>query len=147
MKKLLMFFALITFSISAYTQTTTLQLDSSKLTFNKVYNDVKDGIMALSDGLKVGSEHVYKILVKQQVVNAVMYSIMLLLSIISLSVLYYRLKTIDHEKDGHNIPITCFIGLFSSILTLVSLSNLDIITTGFINPEYGAIEKILEIVK
>ena len=37
--------------------------DSSVLTFKEVYSDIKSGLTALGSSLKVGSEHVYEVLI------------------------------------------------------------------------------------
>lgn len=43
--------------------------DSTSITFTKVYNDVKEGINGLAIALKEPAEHVYKIFVKQQLIE------------------------------------------------------------------------------
>lgn len=45
-------------------------VDTSSL-YKQIYTDVKYGLAGLADGLKVGVEHVYIVLVKQQVVKSV----------------------------------------------------------------------------
>lgn len=120
--------------------------DSASLTFKEVYSDIKSGINALSASLKVGSEHVYALLVKQQMVKSVLYLTLLTLSIVLMIILFriYKkaLKT-DWSEDTH-IAYFIFLTLPTIIFFCGSIFNIDVIITGFINPEYGAIKEILD---
>ena len=133
--------------------------DTAKVTFTKVYNDMKSGIAGMAAALKVGAEHVYVVLVKQQVVIAVTRLLFLLLLIVSAIVLY-RIARRNYticKKEGDDIDecapgvaaIICSISCgVVGIITLVSLVNsLESIVMGFANPEYGAIMTIMHFVK
>lgn len=152
--------------------------DTAKLS-HRLYDDVKSGLSQLAAGLKVGAVHVYEVLVKQQVVFAVMWTLMLLASIGLLLLSYkqwalhaiterryipnpnpvptdsdsYRHRSeIENPHHDDNLAVRHFtITLISSIagftLFLAAAMHSDVILTGFINPEYGAIEKIMDMVK
>lgn len=124
--------------------------DSSQLSFKEVYTDIKAGLSGLGSALKVGSEHVYEVLIKQQIVYGILYSIIFLLGIILTSIgirMFHKSKTSDWEAPTILIlSILCF---WVGGLTLlgIGIGHIDNITTGFINPEYGAIKDILEFIK
>jgi len=141
--------------------------DSSTLTFKEVYSDVKEGLKGLAGALKVGTEHVYEILVKQQTIDAYLFLIilipsllLLIFSIIKLLNLgwrdntYYESNWKDYGgykaflKTQYSSKNTIFIILTicSFILTLVGISNLDTIISGLLNPEYGAIKDIMNFI-
>jgi len=111
----------------------------------KIYGDVKSVIADLAEGLQVGAEHVYAILVKQQVVESITY---LIIGFISIMLIYLSVKfgkTDWNEPNGKNVAsITLgIVGAFSLLITFFLLPD---IITGFVNPEYGAIKDILSAV-
>ena len=145
--------------------------DSTQLTFKEVYSDIKAGLSGLGSALKVGSEHVYEVLVKQQVVFSITMSLVLLIGILGFisfagcfySKNRYRIKSRwNYDKDRNqieefykdesewndpHITKTIITGIISGIFLLVGLLYLNDIITGFVNPEYGAIQDILKIIK
>lgn len=78
--------------------------DSSVLTFKEVYSDIKSGLTALGSSLKVGSEHVYEVLVKQQLSNSISELLLIILGIlliiISVKLCIYNNKI--HQELGKN---------------------------------------------
>lgn len=142
--------------------------DSSELTFKEVYSDIKSGLTALGSSLKVGSEHVYEVLVKQQYVYSIVYTLLIILSIILMIICckaipklgwrddYYYQRDWENKGgyEGFKKTQLGFINIIYIILAIISLIGLifgflymDQIITGFINPEYGAIKEILEVIK
>lgn len=131
------------------------EVDTSS-TFKAMYSDFKQGIVALASSLKVGAEHVYGVLVRQQVVYAIVY---LALSIIGFILILNWIKKYKDDKEkwkiGNSYDETpTGLGLLRSIQIVVALvmigigvCNIDLIMTGFINPEYGAIQDVIEMVK
>lgn len=124
--------------------------DSASLSFSKIYTDVKVGISALASSLKVGAEHVYGVLVKQQLVMAITYGLWLPFAIILGFFLLNGYKGLD-AKNRFDEAGRVFYIVFGSIITLVPIiifmCHIDIIVMGFVNPEYGAIKDIISIVK
>lgn len=152
MKKILTLLLLFIASLSYSKDTTTVIPDSSKLTFLKVYNDVKSGISGLASGLKTTAEHVYVVLVKQQIVLSISYLILIIISLIFIFN-WFRAYKKDEEvwHDGNSPTGLGFLRTFQimvfSVFLFISMTHIDNIVTGFINPEYGAIKEILEIIK
>lgn len=154
MKKLLIILILATaiFSPTLWAQANNTP-DSSKVTFTKVYNDVKAGVSGLASALKVGAEHVYQVLIKQQVVKAITWCIILITCFISCIYWFKACKSTerwyssaDEAPTGIGV-IRVFQIIISGVFLCVSLLNVDLIITGFINPEYGALKEVMEFIK
>ncbi len=128
--------------------------DSTKLTWLKVYEDTKEGIASLGKALKIPAEHVYGVLVRQQIVKAVTWLVFVVVFLILLRyyVRYVRwtwnMKEEDKpEEDGVQWVAPVLLGIAAVVTFFIAVSHLDIITTGLINPEYGAIQDIWNFVK
>lgn len=121
--------------------------DSSVLTFKEVYSDIKSGLTALGSSLKVGSEHVYEVLIKQQLSNSITGLLMLILSIICSIIIIKLAKKAFNEDEELGFITVIFIGIPTMIFLVYELWHMNDIVTGFINPEYGAIKEILEVIK
>lgn len=135
--------------------------DSSKLTLIKVYNDTKAGLAGLAGALKTPVTHVYEILVKQQIVESITYLTVflgfLIISLIMLSIFNKSYKKIQNPDDpwyNDNLddhPLTLLSLLLAIFLVLITTIifcvNIGDIVNGFVNPEYGAIKKIVSFVK
>lgn len=104
MKKILLLLTLSIGMLTVHAQTDTTKInipDTAKLTFNRVYNDVKGGIEGLAKALKTGAEHVYSVLVRQQVVKAITAILVLTAFLIIFSLANYsmtRAKFGDRDK-------------------------------------------------
>jgi len=140
----------------------------TETTFDKVYSDVKEGLKGLGEALKVGSEHVYTILVKQQIVNAFLWSTILLISIFLLTYCfrkgmtlgwsyhsYWRDEWVDQggkeawektQSSTKNVYII-ILSIISFFMFTIGMGHIDIIFTGFLNPEYGAMQDIVKFIK
>lgn len=128
------------------------QSDTTELTKEKIYEDVKGAITQLSSALEVGAEHVYSILVKQQVVTAwvwITVDLFWLFTTVFLFVLTLKVGqpvkyNFDYAPFG---PILCCL-ICSGIITILTIIfTVNTIITGFLNPEYGAITEILDLLK
>jgi hypothetical protein len=140
--------------------------------FRIMYNDVKSGIAGLANGLKVGAEHVYIVLVKQQIVKAVSNLILVIILFTLGYILYVQsrktynshLVQCGYKPDGtgknsYNIdldesakgPTSVALGFGSAFAiiaaTIFFCSTYNEIIGGFINPEYGAMKDIIEFVR
>lgn len=161
MKKLLSII-LLTIGMVVSNNTKAMNIDSVKTNVNNavtsidtssvtktIYQDVKSALVGLSSGLKVGAEHVYEILVKQQIVNSITYLILLIIALLLIIPLYKFIKFCMNNKNVNegNVFI-CLIGIIVvGFFNIIMLFKIDNIIMGFVNPEYGAIEKILELIK
>lgn len=119
--------------------------------FKTIYTDIKTNIGALASALKVGAEHVYYVLVKQQVVNSIVWLIVAIIVIFGFrGMLKYttwcRENKIDEDNVGHTFGLL-FGWVFTVIAVGIVIFHIDVIVTGFVNPEYGAIMDIVNFVK
>lgn len=122
-----------------------------------VYTDVKSlapkvesAIKSLAQGLKVGAESVWKILVKQQKVWSWCYLIGFVLAIGSWIHFYCRYSASSKRKteDGwlqEDVIMTLLVFSISVALSFFSIQNLEPMMTGFVNPEFGAMRNIITI--
>lgn len=154
-------FALLTialmFSIQSFAgDTTDTKVDTSKITVTKVYGDVKTALVALGSALKVGTEHVYKILVTQSIVEALVYVVVLIIGIIVSLIAYNRIKKAllewesedgDDGKGNTNMVFGVIWAITGVIMLVIFVVNLGSTVTGLFNPEYGALNKIISIIK
>lgn len=174
----MMLLAFVTLNSNANTVTTLLDktsnlVDSTKKTvkesittvdtssnFKMVYQDVKEGLTGLAKGLKVGVEHVYIVLVKQQVVHAITW--LIVLTILSLLTFYFWYnfntnykKTQDKDHDWYHDDLDDHFDLVGNLIIFVVLfaitlilffTSIHTIISGFVNPEYGAIKDIINFV-
>ena len=126
------------------------QFDTSS-TFKTMYSDFKQGIVALASSLKVGAEHVYGVLVRQQIVYGIVYLIIFLMGVLLINNWIRKYKSDEKWSDGDEPTGLGVIRIFQVIvafaLLLIGIVNIDVIMTGFINPEYGAIKDVIEMVK
>lgn len=134
------------------TVSTVNQLDTSS-TFKQMWGDVKQGLVVLASNLKVGTEHVYYVLVKQQIVKAITYLIIAIIGFWMLMSFMNKFKSDErwatsNGKDIEGIGVLRVVQLLiSAVLLFIAIMHVDTVVTGFVNPEYGAIENIIDIVK
>lgn len=169
MKKIILcLLTMMTFSLFADTTKQAIP-DSTKITMGTIYNDAKEAMKGLGAALKVGSEHVYQVLVKQQAVKSIGESILILFLLI-LAIVGFKITKSTYkahlilsgwkEGDGaYSIDIndsskgvaSVFLGIFTGIIIIAFiitfLSCYNSIVTGFVNPEYGALKEIMEFIK
>ena len=174
MKKLLSLILVCSLAFTAQAKSDSLNSqiteikDTSQATFDKVYLDIKDGLKGLGSALKVGSEHVYEVLCKQQLVISISWLIMLVIGIVILIKSITKLGKLSwgisiyynfdwKDKGGYeaylkqNIGFTNIVYLMllilSLIITISPLCSVETMITGFLNPEYGAIKDIVTFIK
>lgn len=125
---------------------------------NQVVDNVSSKVVALAEALKVPAEKVFIVMVKQQFIIALSESIVLgvffIIFILSALTLlnknsheynYYKDEFRDFNARGYITLV--FSVIFGIIFTVSLLTSSDAILTGFFNPEYGAIQNIIEMVK
>lgn len=125
--------------------------DTSSVTVTKFYNDVKGAVEGLATNLKVGSSHVYAIVVRQQVIDAWMWLAVLGVSLLFASVAVFMYKKGNFNTDNYGAwDMAAYTCLVSSILhgaTFIAvLLDINVIITGFTNPEYGAMREIAKLI-
>ena len=118
--------------------------NDTKGAIESLYPDVKSAIVAIGKAIGVAAEHVYSVLVRQYVVEGVKW---LLISIIGLLLTILGWITINkHVKNGGKLTYAV---LFPAICTLIGVcillrTDYNAMLMGLINPEWGAINYILE---
>ena len=132
--------------------TETLSVVDTSSNFKNIYNDLKGGVAAIAQSLKIGAEHVFIVLVKQQVVNAIVYLVLALIGIILAFAAYRQWGLIKYNAKGDLVEVrpvvfTVIFGVLSFILLMITIFNIDTIIMGFVNPEYGAIQDIIKFVR
>ena len=125
--------------------------DSSKVSLGSVYSDIKTGIEGMAAALKVGAAHVYAVLVRQQIAKSVMILLVLITGIILLRLAWKTSKSEnwDEESNPQNgmaiLNIVFWVIVTICIIYFVCRSQTFL--TGFINPEFGAMNDIVDFVK
>jgi hypothetical protein len=169
MKKIVFLISLIVITIAVSAQTTTPDqpISETERIVDKYLDRAEDAISALAEKLSVPAEHVYGVLVKQQVIKSVStFFLIVFLIIISALAVWLPYKDWErsniryaaaHDRDDDYrrwglddrwwlwsmVPgIAVLIG---SIIALASCAEL--IATGIFNPEYGAIKAILSVMQ
>jgi hypothetical protein len=148
MKKLFVIIMLVIVA-TIYSNATEVVTDSTQVTFSKVYNDVKEGLSGLATALKAPAEHVYTILVKQQLVNSVSLLIICLLLISPSFTCKFWLK--QCKNDPYNVGWEFGLVIIGVIIPLIGIiilaAGMPEIIMGLFNPEYGAIKDIMNFIR
>lgn len=162
MKETLILLAILLTSIIGKSQdTVNNRADTSKLSWTKVYNDTKHALSGLAAGLKTTVEHVYTILIKQQIVQSVVFLSEIILTIVLFLILSIGLvKNLklyhneNHSFNGDNIEdhtstiLLIIFSILSGIMMCCVIGNVFAeMITGFVNPEYGAMRDIISMFK
>lgn len=125
--------------------------------FETVYSDIKSAIATVAEGLGVGAEHVYEVLVRQQMIDSISISILIVLMGV-MATLLLRLpmnkKNQYHWSDGDlkgwNVKGTVGVIVGSICLLIffiVFIMEGANVITGFLNPEYSAMQEIFKLIK
>lgn len=121
-------------------------VDTASL-YKQVYGDFKTALVGIADALKVGVEHVYIVLVKQQLVKSIVgvLSIITFIVLIGFSIKPFTKWGDNHNKssDGASWAVLIMGYIVIGIIFLICIDLTEIVT-GFVNPEYGAMKEIME---
>ena len=121
--------------------------EDSKDAISELYPDVKSAIVSIAQGIGVASEHVYKVLVKKYVVTGIKELLLFVFFIlIFISGVFFTAKYIKNNTCITWKLIPCVLMVILGLFTL-SKVNYDDMLMGLINPEFGALNYILEYVK
>lgn len=120
---------------------------------------VKENLQPLADHLKVGIDWLWQILVMQARVEAItLLIICVIMSTLGLSLLisfFYNMKRAEWDGYGgaenrHGV-LAWITGIGAGLMLVINVialpANLPTIVTGLVNPEFRAIEKIVEFAK
>lgn len=126
--------------------TTTLYEDGKDFA-KDLYPEVKAAVISIAKGLGVAAEHLYTVLVKKYVVEGLVQLIPFIIGLILVIVGW--IKTEKYFKTAEKIKWQCLYPISLLVVGAITLSCVDYNTMfmGIINPEYGAINYILEYAK
>ncbi len=131
-----------------------MKSDSTEVLYERVYDDFTEALSAIGDSLAIGAEHVYAILVRQQIVNAYVWCFIFLISsiimIICLTILFNILGDSHGDPEPKSMPkfvASIIVGILNCILFITCLVQMNIVFTGFFNPEYGAIKELMNLIR
>ena len=112
-----------------------------------IYPDVKAAVVSISKAIGVAAEHVYGVLVKKYFVMGVKQAGICVIGFIALIVGFIVWKR--STPVGQPITYRVIVPLIFIIVGLVTVCNVNYVEMlmGLINPEYGAINYILEYTK
>lgn len=117
----------------------------------KIYEQATAYIESMAKSLGVAAEHVYGILVKQQVAEGIATIALMPLALIILSVILTKLVKALKKYDGwDNTHIMIPTVLVACVLGVASIVALVMIPGGLMkimNPEYYAIQEIMDVIK
>lgn len=121
----------------------TVSAADTSSTFKEVYRDFKGAIEGMAQSLKVGAAHVYEVLVRQQVVKSISLVIGIF-SVMIVSIFSARFFWNKSKHDGDFWPAFALAGVFPLVISvIIFVCSITDIVTGFVNPEYGAINEIM----
>ena len=109
-----------------------------------LYPDVKSAVVAIGQAIGVAAEHVYGVLVKKFVVDAIVQLLPFLLGLILIIIAW--IKTSSYFKAHDHIEWHILYPVLLLVAGIISLSCVDynVMVMGLVNPEYGALNYILE---
>lgn len=115
--------------------TTQLNIDG------KYYEDIKEFLKSMANGLKVGVEEVFDVIVTQQIVKS--FAILLgLLGLIFLNIKVFKFLANTEEPLSLIIPFAVMI-----ISSIAASKYILTMLTGFINPKFGAYMDIITFIQ
>jgi len=112
-----------------------------------IYPDVKAAVVSIGKAIGVAAEHVYGVLVKKYFVMGVKQAGICLIGLIAMIIGFIGWKRAT--PVGQPITYRVIVPLVFMITGLITMCNVnyDDMLMGLINPEYGAINYILEYTK
>lgn len=124
----------------------TLYGDSKDLV-KDLYPEVKSAVIEISKAIGVAAEHLYSVLVKKFVVEGLVQTIPFLIGLTLLIIGWIKLEKYVKIKDKIDWHILYPSMLVIAAIIFLSSVNYNTMFMGLINPEYGAINYILEFTK
>lgn len=156
MKKLfpLLLLVLCSFTMNAQLDTIVtpnIEISTAERVVDKYADKAYGAVKELANALKVPAEHVYTVLVKQAVVVSITwiitFIILIIISILCIKTISkYGIQNNDYEIDQRGMA-GMIIGIFTGIGVIICFTNIDIMVGGLLNPEYYAIQEILDTFK
>jgi hypothetical protein len=114
------------------------------------------GTLIEKAALKLGTtaEHLWEVLVKQQIISAYVQIFVSTIVGVALGFIWFkiikRLRTADREETlygGFLFPVTVFTSFFSLFFVIFTLSQFSSLVGKLINPEYAALKEVMKMVR
>lgn len=146
-----------------------IQLNEVERIVDKYTSKVAVGITGLAESMEVPAKHVYKVLVKQAVVDSIVWFLILLTGILLMLPFWGTFKrdidwddldeTIrtvvkdkegnetvqeDTKKSGAEIISKLIMAIIGLITIVIGIFHIGTMVQGFVNPEYKAIQDIVQ---
>ena len=121
--------------------------NDSKHLIKDAYPEVKAAVVSIAQSIGCAAEHVYTVLVKKYVVDGIVELIWMLLS--GALFIYGFININNYIKNSEYLNLKLLFPVTYAITGIILLLNVDYQTMlmGLINPEWGAINYILEYTK
>jgi hypothetical protein len=147
MKKLfiiIMLFITIGINAQVTTDSTCITDTNVEKLIDKYTDKISVAITSLANSLKQPAEYVYDVLIKQQLVISYTNSFIFIIFLVSFII---AIKTTNKTTEWeYPIGIVCLY-IIAFTLFIFSLVELQATIQGFVNPEYGAMQDIINIIK
>ena len=114
---------------------------------------LEGAISYVAEGLKTTSIKAWEILVKQQLVWSYCFLFLTLLSLYSVYRFFNQWKIMNSDLDESgdvkqsHIALTFVLGVVAVVSSLASGLHFEQMITGFVNPEFGALRTLFEIIQ
>lgn len=135
--------AITTMHDDAVAITSTLYGDG-KDAITALYPDVKSAVVAIGKAIGVAAEHVYTVLVKKFVVDGIVQLLPFILGLFLIGVGWYKLSKYLQVHEAIEWRILYPIVLLFFGMAVLSSVDYNTMIMGLVNPEYGALNYILE---
>jgi hypothetical protein len=124
----------------------TVYTDVSSLS-GTIYDEVKSAVISIGKGIGCAAEHVYSIIVKKYIVEGISELCYFLFGIIIL--IFGLVKTNKYFKDKERIDWRCIFpfGLLTVSIIILSTTEFSDMLVNLINPEWKALEYIIDTAK
>lgn len=131
--------------------TTTLYGDG-KDAITSLYPDIKSAVIAIGQAIGIAAEHVYTVLVKKFVVDGVVQLLPFLFGLFLLGVGWYKTHHYFKKEYVEQEGKIKWNFLYPTVLVMIGIIilcnvNYNVMVMGLINPEFGAINYILDFTK
>lgn len=149
MKKIFTVILILT-QLSVFAQdSTTVQISDVERVVDKYVDKTTEAIKGLAKALQVPADHVYSVLMKQQYIKSITWIATGGISLgVIMMILFLGYLGTKYDWDESMMVIIVVLGCFIFAIPLfISITQLDVILTGFYNPEYGAIKEISNLIK
>ena len=135
--------------IASTTEAVPQTITEAERIVDKYGGKISGAISSLADALKVSAEHVYMVLVRQQVAEGISVVLLLVVFIIIAIMFSRNFNKADYKDSQGNrhATMSIILGICTAVLGVILIFILPEAIIKLINPEYGAIKEIFELVK